>query len=155
LSFSKIGLSGAQGQNRRIEGHGKRQTAERILNSHSSAFQTIKPQPADRIEDTMSTEMKEAQPFIEGDSTRVPPAPGKARMKRASGGRISVTNVNFGIPTNELAKEHVMEQHGSDSWSAAVLHFLHAPKIQMTLMLLLFLDVIILFTEMYVAATFP
>ena len=111
--------------------------------------------------------MSEEQPIIGGDAD--PPLDpendlsGSGRIdKRPSGpnrrdsvGRLSLTGVNFQIPTNAGAKEHVMDKHGEESWSVTILHFLHDNRVQTFLMILLLLDVLILFTEIFLLAEFP
>jgi hypothetical protein len=69
--------------------------------------------------------------------------------------RLSVTSMNFGIPTDEDAQMHVHETHGPESWRYKVLRFLHTTKVQMTLMALLILDVLILCTELFLLAAYP
>lgn len=70
-------------------------------------------------------------------------------------GRLSVTSMNFAIPTNQDAQMHVHEEHGKESWRYRVLVFLHSTKVQFTLMSLLVLDVVILCTELFLLASFP
>mmetsp|Transcript_12992 Transcript_12992/g.22690 ORF Transcript_12992/g.22690 Transcript_12992/m.22690 type:complete len:348 (+) Transcript_12992:133-1176(+) len=70
-------------------------------------------------------------------------------------GRISVRSINFGIPSNMGAQEHVVDTHGIESWRAAALRFLHQKWFQMMIVSLLILDVLILFTELLLMAEFP
>jgi len=70
-------------------------------------------------------------------------------------GRLSVKSLNFGIPANEGAQEHVEEEHGKDSWRYKVLSFLHSRKVQIALAVLLVLDVTILFAEIFLLAAYP
>lgn len=74
---------------------------------------------------------------------------------RDYGGRLSVANFNFNIPTNQGCTEHAELEHGVDSWRVWVLRFLHSSQVQILLMLLLFLDVIIMFVELLFLAMFP
>lgn len=70
-------------------------------------------------------------------------------------GRLSVGSLNFGIPTNKGAQDHVDAHHGKQSWRYRVLSSLHSQPIQITLSCLLLLDVIILFVEIFLLAQFP
>jgi Zn-finger protein len=71
------------------------------------------------------------------------------------GYRLSTNNLNFGIPTNQGTMEHVEEQHGSESWRYRTIVFMHQSWVQRTFAMLLLLDVLVLFTEMYLVATYP
>lgn len=71
-------------------------------------------------------------------------------LRRVSG--LSYDRVSFRIPTNDDAKIHVHDTHGHESWRARILHFLHQPIVQWTLIGLLLLDVVILFTELFLGA---
>lgn len=71
-------------------------------------------------------------------------------------GRLSVSgDLNFNIPTQRGDREHVEEHHGKESWRMRILEFLHRKSIQIALMALLSLDVILLFVELFLIATFP
>lgn len=70
-------------------------------------------------------------------------------------GRLSVTSLNFGIPTHEGAKDHVREEYGHESWRFRTLHILHDTRVQILLMLLLLFDVMVLFVEVFLLATYP
>ena len=67
----------------------------------------------------------------------------------------SDSGVSLRIPTNADANEHVHEIHGKESWQAKALHVLHSNTLQTTLMALLLLDVMILFTELFLSASHP
>jgi Ion transport protein len=69
--------------------------------------------------------------------------------------RISTRDLNFGIPSNMAAQEHVDETHGIDSMKASALRFLHQKWVQILLLLLLALDIIILFAELLLLGVFP
>lgn len=69
--------------------------------------------------------------------------------------RLSTTNLNFRIPTQRGAQEIVDDNHGEESSKAKMLKFLHSTKVQMFLMALLFFDVIILFMETFLLASYP
>jgi membrane-bound ClpP family serine protease len=75
-----------------------------------------------------------------------------ARDLRRQSGLVHDNRVSFRIPTNEDAKIHVHDMHGHESWRAKILYFLHQPSVQWTLIALLLLDVVILFTELYLGA---
>ena len=63
--------------------------------------------------------------------------------------------MNFGIPTNVGVEEHVEETHGQESWRYKVMKVMHSKTVQYTLMGLLMLDVIILFVEVFLFASYP
>jgi hypothetical protein len=69
--------------------------------------------------------------------------------------RLSVGAMNFGIPTTFADQKHVDEHHGSESWRSRVIDFLHSQRVQVFLMSLLALDVVILFVEIFLLATYP
>ena len=58
-------------------------------------------------------------------------------------------------PTNEEEESHVDAVHGSHSWEARVLHVLHSTRVEMMLAGLLLLDVVILFVELFLGASYP
>jgi hypothetical protein len=94
-------------------------------------------------------------------STKTNPAsseritPTRMSQRTIQAGRLSVRSMNFGIPTNTGAQEHVEDLHGDESWRLKILKVLHSPNMQKTLMALLFLDVVILFIEIFLLATYP
>ena len=57
--------------------------------------------------------------------------------------------VSFKIPTNEDAAVHVHHKHGNHSWQAKILKFIHTKWFQRLLLGLLLLDILILFTELF------
>lgn len=59
------------------------------------------------------------------------------------------------IPANNDAVYTAAETHGHGHWKVEVLHFLHSNKVQFAFMILLCLDVLILFTELFLQATYP
>lgn len=63
--------------------------------------------------------------------------------------------MNFQVPANEHARDHVKEKHDEYDWRYLVLQFLHNHTVQYTLMALLLLDVIILFVEIFLASHYP
>jgi hypothetical protein len=69
--------------------------------------------------------------------------------------RISTHDLNFGIPSNMAAQEHVTEMHGKDSMKASVLRFLHKKWVQLLLLALLLLDILILFMELLLLGAYP
>ena len=70
-------------------------------------------------------------------------------------GRLSVDNINFGIPSHEGAKDHLRDEYGHESWRYHAMHFLHSTKVQIFLMVLLLLDVLVLFVETFLLGSFP
>jgi hypothetical protein len=83
------------------------------------------------------------------------PSPGRPKFERGPSRRLSVGAMNFGIPTTQADQHHVNEYHESDKWRSRALHFLHSQRVQVFLMALLALDVIILFVEIFLLATYP
>jgi hypothetical protein len=80
----------------------------------------------------------------------------KRQRFKSEHGRLSVRGeYNFGIPTQKGAQDHVEEYHGKESWRMKVLEFLHQKKVQYTLMGLLILDVLMLFTELLLLTHYP
>lgn len=59
------------------------------------------------------------------------------------------------MPSNIDQMLHAEDKHGEDSWQVRVMHKLHSKTIQRTLIALLLLDVLILFVELFLLATFP
>jgi len=88
-----------------------------------------------------------------GELPRRPPRRPRGSVMEA--GRLSTTNLNFGLPSNEAAQEHACCEHGEDSWRYKLLTKLHSKPVQMTLVGLLLLDVLILFTELALLASYP
>lgn len=76
---------------------------------------------------------------------------------RRSIGRLNSNgqSMNWNIPSPIGMMYHVTKFHGTDSWRYDVLEFLHQPYIQKILMILLFTDVILLFTEFFLLAQYP
>mmetsp|Transcript_29000 Transcript_29000/g.52464 ORF Transcript_29000/g.52464 Transcript_29000/m.52464 type:complete len:368 (+) Transcript_29000:117-1220(+) len=62
---------------------------------------------------------------------------------------------SFRIPTNEDAACHVQEKHGHHSWQAKILRVIHAKCFQWLLISLLMLDILILFTELFLLSLYP
>ena len=62
---------------------------------------------------------------------------------------------NFIIPTIHGEKHHVQEKHGHDSWQHTILEILHHHTFQKFLILLLVIDVMLLFIEIYLSSTHP
>lgn len=60
----------------------------------------------------------------------------------------------FGIPTTMETTAHIKDEHGEDSWRSNVVNFIHSKWVQRLLMYLLVLDVLLLFTELYLLATY-
>jgi len=82
--------------------------------------------------------------------------PRASRPSLSGTGRLSTHSLNFGIPTNDGARLHVIETHGEDRhWRKTILEILHDHKVQLLLMLLLLLDVMVLFTELFLLAWYP
>ena len=57
--------------------------------------------------------------------------------------------VSFKIPTNKDAAVHVHKKHGQHSWQAKILKVIHAKWFQRLMIGLLLLDILILFTELF------
>lgn len=79
---------------------------------------------------------------------------GRESMSRSSSIRdvrpgLKDDEVSFKIPTNEDAAVHVHDKHGEHSWQAKILRVIHAKWFQYFMIILLLLDIIILFTELF------
>lgn len=61
----------------------------------------------------------------------------------------------YRIPSPNEELHLVSERHGPDSWQVKTIKFVNSAKVQHLLMALLLLDVIILFTEMFLDAHYP
>lgn len=99
-----------------------------------------------------------AKPSEEATATATVKTPAMNRRKpqNLTKGRLSTREMNFGMPTNLGAEQHVEEELGHDQhWRKRALKFLHSPQVQMTLMSLLLLDVLILFVELFLLASYP
>ena len=70
-------------------------------------------------------------------------------------GRVSVREMNYGIPSVAQVDDHVVETHGEDSWRAKVIYFIHQKWFQRTMLVLLMIDVLIIFTELFLMSAFP
>jgi hypothetical protein len=70
-------------------------------------------------------------------------------------GQLSSHGMNWGIPSLSGAMHHVSDHHGERSWRYRVIQVVHSSPVQLTLTALLILDVLILFIELYLLATFP
>ena len=113
--------------------------------------ETVESPPPSRLDGALQQQQQQQQQqqSQSGDNKKIPP-------KRPSlNGRLSVRSMNFGIPTNQGARDHVEEHHGVHSWRYSVLKVLHSNKFQITLMALLLLDVLFIFTEIFLLATYP
>lgn len=68
------------------------------------------------------------------------------------------TTSTTAVPTIDQEFNDIMrirETHGTDSWQARLLYFLHSNKVKYLLVGLLVIDILILFVELAVAAFFP
>lgn len=74
------------------------------------------------------------------------------RNLRANQG-LNESQLSFRIPTNEDAAIHVHDKHGHHSWQAKILKVIHAKWFQRTIICLLILDILLLFTELFLLAT--
>jgi hypothetical protein len=61
----------------------------------------------------------------------------------------------FLLPTREYENDVAVDRHGGDSWKTKAVQFIHAKPVQFTLIAFLLMDVIVLFTEMFISASFP
>jgi hypothetical protein len=87
-----------------------------------------------------------------------------AKLLANNKGRLSTRQMNFNMPTNLGTEQHVEEallsqrqgdDHVHNHWRKRALKFLHTPQVQTTLMVLLLLDVLILFVELFLLASYP
>lgn len=68
---------------------------------------------------------------------------------------LSSTGFSFTMPTNHDEATHTHKMHGAHSWQAKTLAVLHTRWVQYTLMALLLLDVLILFVDLFLIASYP
>ncbi|CAB9504554.1 expressed unknown protein [Seminavis robusta] len=59
------------------------------------------------------------------------------------------------VPADFDAAHTAAETHGHDHWKVKLLHFVHSKPVQYTLSAMLLADVIILFVELFLQASFP
>ena len=69
--------------------------------------------------------------------------------------RLSTTSISYQIPANHHVAKHTVAEHGEQNWRSRTLAFLHSKPVELFLMGLLFLDVLFLFTEMFLLAEYP
>ena len=69
--------------------------------------------------------------------------------------RVSVRDINYNIPALAEMGDHVDEVHGEESWRARIIHFIHQKWVQRTMLILLCLDVIFIFTELFLQSFYP
>lgn len=62
--------------------------------------------------------------------------------------------LNFGIPSNNETTQTAQRDHGEDSWRFKVVEFIHLQWVQKLLMYLLVLDVLLLFFEFFLLASY-
>ena len=75
--------------------------------------------------------------------------------RRSLSQSLSTNSMFFGIPTTVETKGHTEEEHGEHSWRYKVVEFLHTPIVQKTMMALLVTDILLLFLELFLLATYP
>jgi len=68
---------------------------------------------------------------------------------------LSNKSMYFGIPTSDEAKDHAEELHGGSSWRYKVVAYIHQPLFQKLMIGLLGLDMLLLFIELFILATYP
>eukprot|EP00957_Ditylum_brightwellii_P170691 12992685-Ditylum_brightwellii.AAC.1 len=88
-----------------------------------------------------SFECEEIEEAVEINTKSIPP--------------LEQPKINHLVPTNDDETRIVNETHGKDSWQARILHIVHRSSIQRFLMVLLLIDVMLLFAELYLSAEFP
>jgi hypothetical protein len=115
--------------------------------NHEEALPTTAtvPPPTDDDDDVVEEERHDTVPAMPGKSPRT--------TRRAK--QLSTKSLNWGVPADTSATQHVMEEHGEDSWQFRVLKKLHNPKVQIFFAGLLLLDVLIIFAELALLTLFP
>ena len=88
---------------------------------------------------------------MSGDATSPAPKP------RTRGASVAINrySVNYGIPSRKSVHDFVVMEHGEDSWRTKIHTFLEQSWVEWTLLGLLCLDIIIIFTEMFLMIEFP
>lgn len=61
----------------------------------------------------------------------------------------------FHMPTRRSEHAAVTELHGEESWKARAVRFIHSKLVQVVLMSLLIVDVLVLFVELFLSASYP
>eukprot|EP00529_Nitzschia_sp_RCC80_P019821 CAMPEP_0113452038 /NCGR_PEP_ID=MMETSP0014_2-20120614/6644_1 /TAXON_ID=2857 /ORGANISM="Nitzschia sp." /LENGTH=421 /DNA_ID=CAMNT_0000343405 /DNA_START=53 /DNA_END=1318 /DNA_ORIENTATION=+ /assembly_acc=CAM_ASM_000159 len=93
------------------------------------------------------------------ENTVLPKTPGRGGSgggrPKLPAGRVSVREMNYGIPALADMGDHVDEVHGKESWRAHTINFIHQKWVQHTMLILLCLDVLIIFTELFLMSAFP
>ena len=79
----------------------------------------------------------------------------RLRRKRSSNMQVTRDGINFGIPSRQSVHKFSADTHGKDSWKTNALQFIHQKSVQMALMGLLCLDILIIFTELFLMSEFP
>ena len=87
------------------------------------------------------------------------PVTGEERphLARKRYSRLSVegSTIVFDIPTDMDAQVFAEETHGRDSWQMKTLRFLHRRDVQIFLLILLLLDILVIFAEVYLMSEYP
>lgn len=114
------------------------------MTSHEESLPTMVAPPTDDVVE-------------EERHDNVPAMAGRERSRRTNrrAKQLSTKSLNWGIPADTSATQHVMEEHGEDSWQFKVLKTLHNPKVQIFFAGLLLLDVLIIFAELALLTLFP
>lgn len=79
------------------------------------------------------------------------------RPRRTRGASVTVGrySVNYGIPSRKSVHDFVILEHGPDSWRVKIHEFLEQKWVEWALLGLLCLDIIIIFTEMFLMTEYP
>ncbi len=77
------------------------------------------------------------------------------RRTRGASVAVSRYSVNYGIPSRKSVHDFVILEHGPDSWRVKIHEFLEQKWVEWALLALLCLDIIIIFTEMFLMTEYP
>jgi len=77
------------------------------------------------------------------------------QLSRKDSATIQKENFNFGIPSRASVVNTTAELRGHESWRKRTLDFLHKKWVQDVFMSLLILDILIIFTELFLMIEFP
>jgi hypothetical protein len=96
-----------------------------------------------------SAKKQEINVAIPAESAEVPSRAESFRSMKDVKFGLTESQVSFKVPTNEDAAAHVDEKHGQHSWQAKILKVIHKRWFQLLMIGLLLLDILILFTELF------
>ena len=108
----------------------------------------------DEASESALNALQDSGSVVSSDSSHDLPERGLSRrysqIDRGLGDRFSIR-----VPAKHDAAHTAAETHGINHWKVKILHFLHSDVVQGVFMALLLADVIILFVELFLQASYP